>query len=83
MTKPMRDKLLDAVATLVDENYAGRAEMCLQFAGLLDRALSHLKFPSRPVVGVAIYYGARGEEIWRWGHAVGTDRERGYRRECR
>jgi hypothetical protein len=69
MTKPMRDKLLDAVAMLVDENYAGRAEMCLQFAGLLDRALSHLKFLSRPVVGTAIYFGAKGEEIWRWGHA--------------
>ncbi len=69
MTKPMRDKLLDAVAMLVDENYAGRAEMCLQFTGLLDRALSHLKFPSPPVVGTAIYYGAKGEEIWRWRHS--------------
>jgi hypothetical protein len=69
MTKPMRDKLLDAVAALVDENYVGRAEMCLQFAALLDRALSHLKFPSRPVIGTAIYYGAKGEEVWRWQHA--------------
>jgi hypothetical protein len=69
MTKTARDKLLDAVAALVDENYAGRAEMCLQFAALLDRALSHLKFPSRPAVGWAIYYGAKGEEIWRWRHA--------------
>jgi hypothetical protein len=69
MTKPMRDKLLDAVAELVDENYAGRAEMCLQFAGLLHRALSHLKFPSRPVVGTAMYYGAKGDEIFRWRHA--------------
>jgi hypothetical protein len=69
MTQPMRGKLIDAVAALVDENYAGRAEMCLQFASLLDRALSHLKFPSRSVVGTAIYYGAKGEEIWRWRHA--------------
>jgi hypothetical protein len=69
MTKPMRDKLLDAVAALVDENYAGRAEMCLQFTALLHRALSYLKFPARSVVGTAIYYGAKGEEIWRWRHA--------------
>ena len=59
MTKPIRGQLLDAVACLVDENYAGRAEMCIQFAALLHRALSQLKFPSRPVVGIAIYYGAR------------------------
>jgi len=69
MTKAMRDKLLDALAALVDENYAGRAEMCLQFAALLYRALSHLNFPARPVVDTAIYYGAKGEEIWRWRHA--------------
>jgi|SRR5271165_3807195 len=69
MTLPMRSKLLDAVARLVDENYAGRSEMCLQFAGLLHRAMEHMKFPARPVVGTAIYFGANGEEIWRWHHA--------------
>ena len=69
MTQPLRSKLLDAVATLVDENYAGRSEMCLQFAGLMHRAMEHLKFPTRPVVGTAIYYKANGEEIWRWQHA--------------
>jgi hypothetical protein len=69
MTKAIRGKLLDLVADLVDENYAGRAEMCIQFAALLDRALSHLKFPSRPVVGTAIYYGDKGEELFRWTHA--------------
>jgi hypothetical protein len=69
MTKPARNKLLDAVAALVDENYAGRAEMCLQYAALLDRALLQLKFPSRPVVGTAVYFDARGEEIFRWRHA--------------
>jgi hypothetical protein len=65
----MRGKLIDAVAMLVDENYAGRAEMCWQFAGLLNLALLHLKFPARPVVGTAIYYDAKGDEAWRWGHA--------------
>jgi hypothetical protein len=69
MTKPMWAKLLDAVAALVDENYVGRSEMCLQFAALVHRPLSHLKFPALPVVGTAIYYGAKGEEIWRWRHA--------------
>lgn len=69
MTNTARAKLLDAVSALVDENYAGRAEMCLQFAALLNRALQHLHFPSRAVVGTAIYYGPNGEEIWRWQHA--------------
>jgi len=69
ITKTMRDGLLDAVAALVDENCFGRSEMCVQFAALMHRALSHLKFPSRSVVGIAIYYGAKGEEIWRWRHA--------------
>lgn len=82
MTKPMRDKLLDAVAMQVDENYAGCAEMCLQFTGLLSRALWHLKFPSRSVVGTAIYYGAKGEEIWRWRHSWVRIGNRGHRRQC-
>ena len=43
--------------------------MCLQFAGLMHRAMEHLEIPSRPVVGTAIYYEANGEEIWRWQHA--------------
>lgn len=69
LTKEARMKLLDKVASLVDENYAGRAEMCQQFADLLHRALTHLQFPSRGVVGTAIYFDADGEEIFRWQHA--------------
>lgn len=69
LTNPIRGKLLDAVADLVDENYVGRAEMCIQFAALLHKALSHLKFPSRSVVGTAIYYEGKGDEVFRWGHA--------------
>jgi hypothetical protein len=65
----MRDKLLDAVAALVDENYGGRSEMCLQFASLLHRSLDHLKFPSRSAVGWAMYFGPNGEELFRWRHA--------------
>jgi len=69
MTKPMREKLIDAIAELVDENYAGRSEMCLQFAALLHRSLNHLKFPARPVIGWAIYFGTNGRELFRWRHA--------------
>jgi hypothetical protein len=69
MTKPMREKLIDTVAVLVDENYAGRSEMCIQFAALLHRSLNYLKFPSRPAIGWAIYYGTNGNELFRWQHA--------------
>jgi len=69
LTAPHRASLLDKVATLVDENYSGRADMCLQFADLLGRALTFLNFPSRAVVGIAIYFDAKGTEIYRWRHA--------------
>ena len=69
LTAETRRKLLDKIAALVDENYAGRSEMCQQFADLLHRALTHLQFPSRGVVGTAIYYDAKGKEIFRWKHA--------------
>ena len=76
MTETHRKKLLDAVASLVDENYAGRSEMCFQFADLLHRALSRLKFPSRPAVGVATYYGTKGEQIFYWS-MLGASGKRG------
>jgi hypothetical protein len=69
LTAESRMKLLDRIAALVDENYAGRSEMCLQFADLLHRALTYMQFPSRGVVGSAIYYDDTGEEIFRWSHA--------------
>lgn len=69
LTRESREKLLDKTAALVDENYAGRSEMCQQFADLLHRALTHLQFPSRGVIGTAIYYDDHGEEIFRWKHA--------------
>src|SRR5262245_5773832 len=50
LTAEARAKLLDKIAALVDENYAGRSEMCQQFADLLHRALTHLQFPSRGVM---------------------------------
>jgi hypothetical protein len=68
LTSPVRTKLIDKVALLVDENLVGRSEMCVQFAILLDRALKYLGLPSRSVVGIAIYFNA-GKEIFRWPHA--------------
>lgn len=69
LTEVHRCKLVDAVAALVDENLAGRSEMCLQFADLLYRALIHLNFPARPAIGLAIYFAPNGEELFRWKHA--------------
>jgi hypothetical protein len=69
LTPEYRVKLLDTIAALVDENYAGRSEMCQQFADLLHRALTYMQFPSQGVVGTSIYYDSNGEEIFRWNHA--------------
>jgi hypothetical protein len=68
LTAETRRKLLDKIAALVDENYAGRSEMCQQFAVLLHRALAHVRFPSRPVAGTSIYYNDKGNEVFRWNH---------------
>lgn len=68
LTPQLRAAILDRVAGLVDENYVGRAEMCLQFADLLNRGLKHLGVGSRPALGTAIYF-VDGREIFRWGHA--------------
>jgi len=69
LTTTQRKFLLDKVAALVDENLCGRSEMCQQFAELLHLALSYLRLPSRPVVGLAIYFATNGREIHRWRHA--------------
>jgi len=68
LTQELRATILDAVAALVDENLFGRSEMCIQFAGLLQRALVHLNLPARAVAGLATYYSG-GHEIFRWQHA--------------
>ncbi|MCH8942884.1 MAG: hypothetical protein IIA48_10675 [Bacteroidetes bacterium] len=62
-----RSKLIDQVALLVDENLAGRSEMCIQFAILLSRALEYLKLPSKIKMGTAMYFDS-GKEIFRWDH---------------
>jgi hypothetical protein len=69
LTEAQRLSILDKIASLVDENLGGRSEMCIQFADLLSRALTHLGLPGRPVLGTAIYYDNKGSEIFRWKHA--------------
>jgi hypothetical protein len=66
--KALRGKLLDRVAMLVDENLAGRSEMCAQFALLLARALTKLGYPAHAVVGEATYF-SEGKKIFSWAHA--------------
>lgn len=68
LNREERAALLDQVAALVDENLFGRAEMCMQFADLLSRALVHLDLPARAMLGTAIYYSG-GRELFRWQHA--------------
>lgn len=69
LTPTHRGAMLDEIAALVDENLCGRSDMCQQFADLLHRALKHLNFPSRPVVGWATYFSPEGAELFRWRHA--------------
>jgi len=68
LTPDIRVSLLDSVATLADENLFGRAEMCIQFAGLLSLALNELGVKSRVAVGTAMYFEG-STEIFRWDHA--------------
>lgn len=69
LTRERRKAVLDKVADLVDENLAGRSEMCLQFTALLSRALLHLGLQARPVVSKALYFDELGGEIFRWDHS--------------
>jgi hypothetical protein len=67
-TPRKRAALLDRVAELVDENVAGRSDMCLQYAKLLSLALNHLGFNSHAVTGAATYFNARGKRVFDWQH---------------
>ena len=68
ITKEHRGKLLDKVAALVDENCCGRSDMCIQYADLLNRALTYLQFPSHAVLGTATYYSPDGNTLHEWAH---------------
>ena len=68
LTPEKRIILLDKVASLVDRNWIGRSEMCIQFAALLQRALTHLGLPARAVLGTATYFDNKGKQIFSWSH---------------
>ncbi len=68
LSKSVRYGLLDKVASLVDENYCGRSEMCIQFARLLGLSLRHVGLEAREVIGTATYY-VSGKKVFDWDHA--------------
>ena len=68
LTRTKRAALVDKVAELVDENVAGRSDMCLQFAALLNLALRHLGFNSYAVAGNATYFSTKGKRVYSWRH---------------
>jgi hypothetical protein len=68
LTKDFRYKLLDQVASYVDENLFGRSEMCQQFALLIARALVFRGLPAVAVAGEAIYFRS-GKRVFSWQHA--------------
>jgi hypothetical protein len=67
-TPGKRAALLDKVAEFVDENVAGRSDMCLQYAKLMSLALNHLEFNSHAVSGTATYFNAKGKRDFDWQH---------------
>ena len=68
LEKEIRLFLLDEVARLVDENLFGRSDMCIQFAMLMQKALTELDVDCRSVCGECMYY-LKGKEIYRWKHS--------------
>jgi hypothetical protein len=59
-TQTTRERLLDKIASLVDENIFGRSEMCIQFAILLEHALTSMGMDASARVGSAEYLRADG-----------------------
>ncbi len=68
LNKEKRTLLIDKIAMLVDENLFGRAEMCRQFASLLQRSLMEYGVRAKVVNGWAMYF-ENGKELFRWKHA--------------
>ncbi len=66
MTNIERQKLIDKIAELVDENHTGRSDMCRQFADLLCRALKKIGHSARVVTGTVSYYDTKGNTIFKW-----------------
>lgn len=68
LNSDFRKKLLNKVAMYVDENFAGRSEMCSQFASLMSLSLRNIGIQSREVFGKSHYY-QNGKEVFVWEHA--------------
>jgi hypothetical protein len=64
----IRKSLIDKVAQLVDENLAGRSEMCEQFSLLLANGLNKLGLPAKAIVGDCIYF-KDNIKIFAWRHS--------------
>lgn len=65
-----RAQLLDFIASLVDENWAGRSEMCVPFAVLLRDAVREMGFDAIAVFGEATYFNpSDNTQKFTWNHA--------------
>lgn len=70
LPKAKRAELLDLVASLVDENWAGRSEMCIYFAVLLRDALRVIGISADAVWGEATYFHPDNPaHKFTWNHA--------------
>ncbi len=63
----VRRFLVDTCATLVDENWCGRSEMCIYFAVLLRHGLRQLGYAADVEIGEGQYFGAA--QPFTWSHA--------------
>lgn len=64
----IRKNLLDICAELVDENWAGRSEMCIYYAVLMRNALCKLGMDASVHIGEATYI-ASDKKSFTWDHA--------------
>jgi len=66
-SEKIRKTLLDICAQLVDENWAGRSEMCIYFAVLMRNALSKIGIDASVHIGEAKYISS--DKSFTWDHA--------------
>lgn len=60
--------LIDACAKIVDQNWAGRSEMCIYFAVLLRHGLRYLGYEAEVEVGKGEYFYGQPSPF-KWDHA--------------
>lgn len=65
----VRRFLVDICSELVDENWAGRSEMCVYFAVLLRDALKLIGFQAHVHIGKATYTSTKNWKEFTWDHA--------------